>query len=126
MTPEKSLDSFRKAFAFFRKYFPDKFYPAIVCKSWIGNPQFLELLPQSNLAKLMRNARLFPLPSSGIDGIHFIFGWETVKKYGTDYGKYPHDNSIRRAMLSVLERGESLRLGGMLFFEDELDHFVLE
>ena len=126
MTPEKSLDSFRKAFAFFRKYFPDKFYPAIVCKSWIGNPQFLELLPQSNLAKLMRNARLFPLPSSGIDGIHFIFGWEMVKKYGTDYGKYPHDNSIRRAMLSVLERGESLRLGGMLFFEDELDHFVLE
>jgi hypothetical protein len=125
MTPERSLDSFRRAFAFFGRRFPGKFHPAIVCKSWIGNPQFLALLPESNIAKLMRNARLFPLPSSGIDGMHFIFGWDTIRKYGTDYARYPHDNSVRRAMLSVLERGDSLRLGGMLFFEDELKNFIL-
>ena len=125
MTPERSKDSLTRAFRFFRTYFPGKFHPAIVCKSWIGNPQFLDLLPESNIAKLMRNARLFPLPSSGIDGMHFIFGWETIEKYGNDYAKYPHDNSVRRAMLSVLERGDSLRLGGMIFFEDELKDFNL-
>ena len=126
MTPERSLDSLKRAFAFFRTYFPGKFYPAVVCKSWIGNPQFLELLPESNIAKLMRNARLFPLPSSGVDGLAFIFGMKTLQQYGEDYAKYPHDNSVRRAMLSVLERGDRLRLGGMIFFEDELDQFVLQ
>ena len=123
MTLEAAKDSFLRAFRFFHEYFPNRFKPAIVCKSWIGNPQFLELLPESNLSKLMREAYLYPLPSSGEDGMAFIFGPETMQKYGSDYASYPHDNSIRRAMLSVLENGGRLRMGGMIFFEDELQHF---
>lgn len=123
MTLEASKDSFLRAFRFFHEYFPDRFKPAIVCKSWIGNPQFLELLPESNVSKLMREAYLYPLPSSGEDGMAFIFGPDLIRQYGSDYARYPHDNSIRRAMLSVLENGGRLRLGGMIFFEDEMPHF---
>lgn len=123
MTLEAAKNSFEQAFRFFHEYFPNRFYPAIVCKSWIANPQFLILLPESNLSRLMREGYLYPLPSAGVEGLEFIFGTRTMNKYGNDYAKYPHDNSVQRAMLSVLEGGGKLRWGGMMFFEDEMSFF---
>lgn len=118
MTPEAAFESFSEAFRFFADRYPGRFVPAIICRSWIFNTQFEELLPDSNLAKLMRKCYLFPCASSGKDGFFFLFG----RDY-TDLKEAPHDTSVRRAMLSVLERGDRLRLGGMLFFQDDLNHY---
>lgn len=118
MTPDACLESFRRAFDFFKRRHPGTFKPVIISHSWIFNTQFEELLPKSNLASLMRECLLFPHDSSGRDGMLFLFGRDYE-----DLSKAPHDTSVRRAMLGVLEKGERLRNGGMLFFEEDLDSF---
>ena len=118
MTPEACLDSFRKAFAFFKQQQPGTFKPVIISHSWIFNTQFEQMLPESNLASLMRECFLFPNKSTGRDGMYFLFG----RDYD-DLSQAPHNTSVRRAMLSVLEQGKRLRNGGMLFFEEDLEAF---
>jgi hypothetical protein len=118
MNPEVCKDSFKKAFNFFRTTYPRKFKEVIFCRSWIFNTQFEEKLPDSNLAKLMRECYLFPAVSSGMDGFFFLFG----RNYD-DLSEAPRDTSSRRAMLEILESGENLRLGGMLFLAEDLDEF---
>ena len=118
MTPEAAYDSFVFAFRFFREHFRDRYAPAIVCRSWIFNTQFEAMLPNSNLAALMRKCYLFPCVSSGKDGFYFLFGRDYENPADA-----PHDTSYRRAMLSVLEHGGRLRLGGMLFLEEDLPDY---
>jgi len=118
MTPEAAYDSFAFAFRFFREHFAGRYVPAIICRSWIFNTQFEAMLPDSNLAALMRKCYLFPCVSSGKDGFYFLFGQDYENPADA-----PHDTSYRRAMLSVLERGDRLRLGGMLFLEEDLTHY---
>lgn len=118
MTAEAAYDSFCFAFRFFREHFPGRYTPAITCRSWIFNTQFEAMLPQSNLASLMRKCYLFPCESSGKDGFYFLFGRDYE-----NLAEAPHDTSYRCAMLSVLERGDRLRLGGMIFLEEDLEHF---
>ncbi len=118
MTLEAALDSFRKADSFFSQRYPDKFTHAFICHSWIFNTQFEERLPQSNVARLMRQCYLFPAPSTGKDGMFFLFGERL-----DDLSALPRDTSYRRLMLECLESGEHLRLGGMLLFAEDLAHF---
>ena len=118
MTLETALDSFRKADSFFSQRYPDKFSHAFICHSWIFNTQFEERLPQSNVAQLMRQCYLFPAPSTGKDGMFFLFGEKL-----DDLSTLPRDTSYRRLMLECLESGEHLRLGGMLLFAEDLVHF---
>lgn len=123
MTPERCIDSFRQAFQYFKKRYNGKFKPVIICHSWIFNTQFEERLPDSNLAKLMRECYLFPFQSCGQDGIYFVFG-----KYfrPEEVADAPRDTSLRRTMLDLAQTPEQLRCGGMLFFEDELESFGIQ
>ncbi|OQA85730.1 MAG: hypothetical protein BWY31_01760 [Lentisphaerae bacterium ADurb.Bin242] len=118
MTPDACHESLELAFRFFREHRPGQFVPAVISRSWIFNTQFEEMLPDSNLAKLMCECYLFPCPSDGKDGFFFLFG----KDY-PDPKDAPHDTTLRRAMLSVLERGDRLRLGGMLFLAEDLQRY---
>lgn len=110
LTPAACRDSWRRAFAFFRD--PPG---AIHCDSWLCNPRYRELLPESNLARLTAGAHLFPTKSTGRDGLFFLFGSETV-----DVTTAPRDTALRRTVLAMLERSEPLRGGGMLIFPDEI------
>lgn len=118
MTPEKALDSFRQAASFFQERYPGRFKKVFICHSWIFNTQFEEKLPSSNLAKLMKECYLFPHPSSGRDGMFFLFGRDYE-----DLSLAPRDTSQRRAMLEILESGKRLRTGGMLLFAEDLPRF---
>ncbi len=69
----------------------------------------------------MRNCYLFPCVSSGKDGFYFLFGRDYENPADA-----PHDTSYRRAMLSVLEGKGRLRLGGMLFLEEDLKNYFKE
>ncbi len=66
----------------------------------------------------MRELYLFPAISTGNDGVYFIFG-----RHDGDYKDYPRDNSVRRAMLDVLQNGGKLRSGSMFFLEEDMAHF---
>jgi hypothetical protein len=110
--------SLKQADDFYRKYFPEKKVKAFVCVSWIFNTQFESELPESNIANLMRQVYLFPCRSNGKDGGFFIFG-----KDSGDISRYPTDNSVRNAMLNILDSGRRLRSGGMFILPEHLDRF---
>lgn len=114
MTVEAAYDSWRRALEFFPKYL-GRTPKGIVCRSWIFNPSFERELPDSNLAKLMREIYLFPERTSGRDGAFFIFG-----RSDGDFSQYPRDNSVRRAFHRIVEKGETLKMGGMFILPPEI------
>jgi hypothetical protein len=118
MLPTLCHDSLRQADAFYKQYIPKQKVKAFICVSWIFSPDYERMLPDSNLAKLMRETYLFPYRSTGRDGMFFIFG-----EAPEDHSKLPRDNSIRRAMLDILDSNKRLRLGGMLFLPGDIENF---
>jgi hypothetical protein len=118
MSLDKCRESFELAFDFFADKFPDKKSPAIYCNSWIFNTQFERLLPQSNMAKFMRELYLFPVYSNGRDGIFFVF----CREYD-DLSQAPRDTRLQRTMLDILASGDKLHSSGMIFLRDDIDKF---
>jgi GNAT domain-containint protein len=104
------------AIEFYKRYFPEKKLAAFVCSSWIFYPEFEQLLPDSNMSALMRELYLFPiLMSTRRHGIFFLFGHDNG-----DLADYPRDNSVRRAMLKIVDDGKPLRSGGMFILPEDV------
>jgi hypothetical protein len=119
MSPEKCLDSLKRAFAFFREKNPGMNLPAVCCQaSWIFNTQLEKALPESNLAGFMRQLYLYPVASTGKDGLWFVF----CEDY-EDWNEAPRDTSLQRAMLDIVCSGRKLRSAGMFIFSEELDSY---
>ena len=105
MTLERCGDSMQRAVPFFRRLFPEQPFKAITCGSWIFNTQFEEIkLSSDNLVRYQRELYLFPTPSSGRDGLWFIFLQEPV-----DLKTAPRESSLQRAVLKFLEAGNAWR-----------------
>ena len=119
MTLELCKQSFLDAFCFFEKYLPGRTLPIIRCHSWIFNSDLEPLLPDSNIARLMRECYVHPWRSTGMDGMYFLFRNQNY----TSWNEYPHDTSQRRALLHILESGRQLHCGGMLLFKEDMPHF---
>jgi len=107
MTPELCEKSLKDAMAFFERYFDCK-PKAFTCFSWVFNPDFCEVLPESNLAKFMRNVYLTPFAGSSLSGLSFVFG-----KSGKDWSDYPAENSLQKAFHTLRKQSRRLKTGGM-------------
>jgi hypothetical protein len=109
--------SFLQAVEFFNAYFPDKPFEVFRCLSWIFNTDFIKVLPDSNLAKFMKEFYLYPYSSSKTEGIFFAFDrqYDEIKKIPR--GNY---NSLQNFMLDTLENGGRLRGGGMTIHKDDV------
>lgn len=119
MTPEKCGDSLRRGVDFFRRFFPDKPFRAVTCVSWIFNTQLEEIeLSSDNLVRFQRELYLYPVPSTGSDGLWFIFLSPSV-----DPATAPRDTSLRCAVADFLAAGNIWRGGGMFFLTEHLDRF---
>lgn len=117
MTPEACCDSLNQALDFFPRYFKRQ-VTAVSCFSWIFNPDFEKELPESNLAKFMRQLYLFPFASVGVEGLAFVFG-----KHNEDWENFPADNSLRRAFHRIHASGRRLRAGGMFITPEAIRNF---
>ena len=117
MTPELAGESLRSAARFFRRQF-HKEIRVFVCESCILNPAWLELLPESNLAKFMRELFLFPAPPEERSGLFFVFGRDDG-----EFSSYPADNSLRRAFHRLHDSGGTFRAGGMFIPVGGLDRW---
>lgn len=106
---ELCRESFREASAFFASQYTDKPVKMIYTISWIGNPDWLTYMPQSNIADLIRASALFPVISTPTAGLYFVFGRED-----SDFASYPQTNSMQRAMMSCIRDRKRLRSAGML------------
>jgi hypothetical protein len=118
MSLDRCIDSMRRAVPFFRHHFPDKPFRVIECRSWILNPGLEDIpLSSDNLVRFQRELYLYPLASTGRDGLWFIFLQDPV-----DPATAPRDTSLRRGVADWMLAGNTWRSGGMLFLVEHLDH----
>ena len=119
MTPEVSLESMRKAVAFFQRQFPTQPFRGLSCLSWVFNPRFCRILPrEANIRRVQEEVYLFPVPSGRKSGLYFIFGEDDI-----DVDNAPRNTSIRRTLIAELENGRPLLTGGMFILTEDLDAF---
>jgi len=107
--------SLGQAAAFFARHFPETRYHAMMCQTWLLDPQLvtLDVVPRdSNIAKFA--ARFHRLACPGATDAQFferIFSMPVVR--GT---ALPCNNTLRRAIAPLLMREQILRVtGGVLF-----------
>ena len=119
METEKCHRSMIEATAFFRRLCPERPFASITCNSWIFNNQLQDLrLSSHNLAAFQRELYLYPVSSSGRDGLWFIFFQDAFNSH-----QVPRETSLQRAVAEFLDRGHVWRGGGMFFLTDDFDRF---
>lgn len=119
MTLELCGASMRQAADFFPRYFPDRPTSSITCASWIFNTQLDGIFtPETNLVRFQHELYLYPVPSTGRDGLVFIFGQDDPRP-----DTAPRGTRLQRAILDFLAAGNRWRNGGMFFLAADLPHF---
>lgn len=117
---DKCRASMEDAFPFFAKYIPETPVKGIMCSSWIFSPEYETFYSKdANFVRYQHELYLFPVPSSGKDGVYFVFDREDF----TDPKELPQDSSLRKAMAERLISGNVLRSGGMFFLKDDMPKF---
>lgn len=118
-TPELCRASMQQAVEFFPRYFPERPFVGLGCQSWILNPQIAQIYrPDSNMVLWQQELYLYPVPSSGRDGLHFLFATDQI-----DPATAPRDTSMRRAFLDWLASGKRLMAGGAFLLTEDLPHY---
>lgn len=112
MVLEDCLASMAQATGIIRQYFPGLRIKNFTCRSWILNPDWPELLPDSNLTRFMRAVYLFPIKSSLTAGVSFVF---RADPDALDLKTAPRDTRLQRIMLEHLEQKKPLYAGGMFW-----------
>ncbi len=110
MTPELSRTSLKMAFEFFAGK-----NAVVHCNSWVFNPDLQNLPGTKNITALMKMGHLFPVKSTGKDGMFFLFGRET-----DELSELPRETTLQRSLIDYMRQGGRLRSGGIFFFPDEL------
>jgi hypothetical protein len=118
LTPAACRHSFALAAAFFTRRFPSANARLIFCQSWIFNPQLEERMPDSNLAALQREVYLFPVKSTGEDGLNFVFCRATGNR-----AELPRETTLQKTLLGILDAGQKLRSAGMIYAIEDLPHY---
>lgn len=119
LTEEVCRDSFVQARKFFHEHLQERSPQAFACYSWILNTQFETMLrSSSNLLAWQRELSLFPVLSTGRDGLYFVFYQDDINPQTA-----PRDTFLRRAFVEHLAKGNHLRSGGMFFLFDDLPQY---
>jgi len=117
MHRELCRSSLEDAVSFFEKYFHCT-PKAFTCFSWILNPDLGGLLPDSNMARFMREVYLTPFSGSSLSGLYFVFG-----KEDKDWSNYPAENSVQRAFHTLRKENKRLKTGGMFIDRRGIEQF---
>ncbi len=88
----------------------------LTCMSWILSPDWPQLLPDSNLAKFMREVYLFPIQAGPTVGVNFVFRRPAEE---LDLRTAPRRTRLQRIMLDKLAKKEPLHAGGMFMLLED-------
>lgn len=115
------VESYRRALLFFARHLPGFDWRAMVCHSWLMDPQLSAVLsPESNIAKFQADYHKLPNPDGEQEQI-----WERV--FGArpaSLDDAPRDSSLRRAILDHARAGGVWRfLSGVILREEVLERF---
>ena len=112
--------SMRSVAQILRKYLPHLGVRCITCMSWVFSPDWLTLLPESNMAQVMREVYLFPIYSAPTAGINFVFRKPPEE---LDLQTAPRQTRLQRIMLERLEQKKPLYAGGMFMLLEDVDRY---
>lgn len=116
--PDACLQSFQNAEEFFQTFFSDVYVKAYTCNTWLFDPQFQSLLPDSsNIVRFQREFYLYPTLNNGKSFIKEVFSQEDQ----WDPARAPRDTSLRRAILDHIESGGVMRSAGGFILRDDLN-----
>ncbi|MDD3117998.1 MAG: acyltransferase domain-containing protein [Victivallales bacterium] len=121
LSPAVCRDSLQQAAQFFPRLRPECHFRAFFCLSWIFNTQLEERLPETNLARFMREPYLFPVPGSRFAGMFFVFSRPGIT--AATLPELPRTTRLQRVMLDILAAGDDLRYGAMFYLLPDLPHF---
>jgi GNAT-like C-terminal domain/N-acyltransferase N-terminal domain len=102
LTPERCDESFRLAREFFPRHFPDEPCRAVICHSWLLDPQLAEYLPpRSNIVGFQRRFQLLPGGRED-DGAVLRFVFHTLT---TPLDKLPQRTTLERVTVAHMRAG---------------------
>ncbi len=113
------FDEIKSSLVAAKKFFADYFHqevPLFCCNSWILNPAWETILPDSNIARFRREGHAIPAPPAAPRaGMGFVFGRADV-----DPTTLPATNSMQRAIQEAA-RQDKLDAGAVFFLADDLE-----
>lgn len=120
LTKEKRLDSYRKAFEFYRGEFGGSYVP-IMCQSWLIYPRNEEFFPEgSNVISFMHDFRPVMSQSLGAGFENFGNCWRVFYKDGTTpVEEMPRDTRLQRAYIDWFAKGGDSGSGTGILIADE-------
>ena len=112
-------ESFKLAVEFFNKYFPEIQFNGFMCTSWLLDPQFQKILSgDSNIVKFQREFYLYPVKSNDAQTFERVFGSKPE-----DIKTFKAENSMQKAILDYIEKGNHMHYAGMFLLRDDLQHW---
>ena len=117
---DECMASFRRMSRFCQEFYPDYDYKAIVCYSWLLDPQFKEFLPEtSNLVQFQKLGHNLICP--GRDETREVI-WRIWGAPGlsTPVEQLPARNAMERGVVNFLKQGRRFNEGLLVIFKDEL------
>lgn len=119
LTIEALRDALAQAEPFFDHYHPDQRFVAYLCDSWLFSSQLEAMLgPESNIVRWQREGYLLPGEGGQEYFLEFTFGTREI-----DLVTAPRDTHLRRAVITHLEQGGSLRCGEYLLLRRDIGRF---
>ena len=118
LTDEVRLDSYKRAYRAFKKYFPGDSPVIFVCGSWLLYPKHVDFLPaSSNILKFLSDFEIVCWE----DREYFGDAWRVFDKYADlPPEELPRNTSLRRAFADRLSAGEPTGSGyGVIVFDGE-------
>ncbi len=107
LIPEACEDSFSQATSFFPVHFPHHRAKAMLCRSWLMDPQLAEYLPaDSNICRFLKRFELLGFERDSDEVQSFVFG-----QVYQDITQAPQRTTLDRAIVKHLKRGGVWRVG---------------
>jgi hypothetical protein len=111
------LASINNALPFFERHFPERSpFRAMLCTSWLMDPQFRRHLKTANITRFQ--ALFHPLPVPGANDAQMFERAFQNQRNVPD--KLPNDTSLRRALISGMKNGIRWRRGGGVILRSQL------
>ena len=109
--------SIRDAIVFFRTHFPNLEIKALVCTSWILDPQLQTILDSSaNLCRFQRELYLYPIRSDDRQTFERVF-----HSTPDEIRRLQADTSLQKAIIKHVKAGNRMHAGGMFLLVDDAE-----
>ena len=118
------LDSLREMVEFSHKFNSDFNFKAIVCYSWLLDPQLQKMLPpDSNIIKFQSLGHIYPLPEHNQDEevCWRLWGAETARKA---LSERPCKTTLQKNAIDFLRNGGHFQAGCLVIFRNELPRLL--